>query len=793
MLKFYLSQVFRNFKSYPLLFAVSVFTLFFGTLSISLLVAYVTNEMSMNKFHHKYSDIYLMVTQVSPNSRLEPIEGSLFFNFDYKKYPELENRVSIIKYPEGQIKLTYDKSSYSPEGISADSSFFQVFDFDLKIGNKKTILSDPDAMILSEKLAGKIFGKENPIGKVVRFNKNIEKTFVVKGISANVPSNSSLTFDFILPGSNDFSSMGADFLVAKAGFDKEAFVKKIEKIGEKHPQFNLSKTSLIALKETYFNDSGVDFHDLFSRQGNWKSLNILFVIIGVLLIISALNFSNLRIIKDNSSVKKFGVSKILGALNRHLLGQETLEVFFLIAFSTLVVSTFFVLLLSNFNRIVGVSLQPHFLSIMFLVFFCQIIVAILAMIYPTILLVRSPFALILKNNLSVHSQIPGRQIVVVAQFALTIALIITSVVVGKQLKMMLDKDLGFTSENIIETNFFQKLPINSHNMEKIAELLKKQKNNYNYLKDELASNPSIEVFSQNNSPLEKFAVPWKAQVQGEVYTTQNTLVVNPDHLELFGFQLIEGRFFDSAKDQSRSNKVVINDAAKKYWNIDDISKVSLNNKYWENAKGFEILGVVKDFNYEHLSVKPRPMVMMYFDDIEAPFLIKLKKGAEQSGLLFLKQLHDQLDGNEAFQYSFLSDKISDMYQKEKLLSHVYILFTLVAILISVSGLFIVALYDINRRTKEIGIRKVNGAKISEIMTLLNGDFVKLIAIAFVIATPIAWFAMHQWLQNFAYKTELSWWIFALAGLLAMGIALLTVSWQSWKAATRNPVEALRYE
>jgi len=793
MLKFYFNQVFRNFKVNPLLFAVSVFTLFLGTLSISLLVTYVNNELSMNKFHHKGNDIYLMVTRVSPNSRLEPIEASLFFNFDYKKYPELENLVSVIKYPEGKIKLTYDNSSYSPEGIVADSSFFQVFDFDLKIGNKKTVLFEPDAIIVSEKLAGVIFGRENPIGKVIRFNGNIEKMFVVKGIAANVPSNSSLTFDFILPNSADYSTSGANFVVAKAGFDKDAFDKKIEKIGEKHPQFNLSKTSLMALKDTYFNDSGIDFHNLFSRQGDWKSLNILFVIIGVLLVISVLNFSNLQIIKDNSSVKKLGVSKIMGAHNCHLLGQKTMEILCLIALSTLMVSVVFVLLLPYFNSIVSVNLRPYFLSIVFTVFVCQVVVAFLAMIYPTILLVRSPIALILKNNLLVHSKIPGRQIAIISQFALSIALIMASVVVGRQLKMMLDKDLGFASENIIETKFFQRLPYNSHSREEMEGLMKKQTASYTHIKDDLASNPSIEVFSQQLSPLEKNPMPWKAMNLGEDFTTQNTLVVNPSHLKLFGFKLVEGRFFDAAKDQSRSNKVVINEAAKKYWNIADISKVSLDNKYWQNAKGYEILGVVKDFNYEHLSVKPQPMVMVYFDDVEAPFLIKLKKGAEQRGLQFVKQLHDQLNGNEAFQYTFVQDKISEMYQKEKQLARIYVLFTLIAILISVSGLFIVALYDTNRRTKEIGVRKVTGACVSEILTMLNRDFVKWVAIAFVIATPIAWYAMHNWLENFAYKTSLSWWIFALAGLLALGIALLTVSWQSWKAATRNPVEALRYE
>ena len=184
---------------------------------------------------------------------------------------------------------------------------------------------------------------------------------------------------------------------------------------------------------------------------------------------------------------------------------------------------------------------------------------------------------------------------------------------------------------------------------------------------------------------------------------------------------------------------------------------------------------------------------MFFEDMEANFLIQFEEGATQSGLQFVEGLFAKNNSGEAFQYTFLTDEIETLYQKEKRLSQIYIIFTIIAFLISATGLFAISLYDTRKRTKEIGVRKVNGAKVSEILALLNKDFLKWVAIAFVIACPIAYYVMYKWLENFAYKTNLSWWIFALAGLLALGIALLTVSWQSWRAATRNPVEALRYE
>ncbi len=208
---------------------------------------------------------------------------------------------------------------------------------------------------------------------------------------------------------------------------------------------------------------------------------------------------------------------------------------------------------------------------------------------------------------------------------------------------------------------------------------------------------------------------------------------------------------------------------------------------------YEIIGVVKDFNYEHLATKPEPLVMVYYNDIESPFYIEFQDGQVERGLKFVKILFHKTNLNETFHYSFLSDEIADLYQKEKRLSTIYILFTIIALTISAIGLFTIALYETRRRIKEVALRRVNGASIKEIVSMLNKDFIKWVGIAFVIAVPITYYAMSKWLENFAYKTTLSWWVFALAGVFTLVIALLTVSWQSYRAATRNPVEALRDE
>jgi len=794
MIQYYLKQAFRSFKSSRLLFFGSIITVFLGVLSISLLFSYVNNELSMNKFHRHEKDIYMVVIRTSPESQWEGIESSGFFNFNYKDYPELENLVTLKKYKEGETKFTFKNLSFSPEGIVADSSFFKVFDFRLKVGNEKTVLSDPDAVLISEQFAHKMFGNENPIGKTVKFSANVERNYTVKGILETLPSNSSITFDFILPRhSADFSRSGVDFLLTRKGFNKDAFIKEIETIGQKHPQFTTSKLSLIALNEVYFSENKSGFNYIFSRFGDHKSLYVIYFIMGILLVISVLNFTNLQIIHVNTSIKKIGINKISGASGTHLFYQKISELLLIIGISSVLITISYIAILPHFNKITGVELSPHFFSVFFINLAILVLLIVLALIYPTFLLSRIPITVSLKNQLSSGNKLIARQAIVTLQFTLAIILLIASIVVVKQLNLMLDKDLGFSSRNIIKTKLLREMPRGNYSMEEKMKLFGERQKNYQYLKNQLNTQSQIETFSQGDSPLEPYPMPWRLKDSNKDYTTQNILVVSPLHQKLFKLKLTEGRFFDAEKDKSRENKVVINEAAKKFWAIKDISTQRLQNRYWESEKGYEIIGVVKDFNYEHLSVKPQPLAMVYFEDPEANFLIKFREGSIHNGLQFVQSLFKNFNPNESFQYSFITDEISALYQKEKRLSHIYILFTLIALLISANGLFTVALYDTHKRTKEIGIRKVNGATIIQILVLLNKDFVKWVAIAFVIATPIVYYAMNKWLENFAYKTELSWWIFALAGLVALVIALLTVSWQSWRAATGNPVESLRNE
>jgi putative ABC transport system permease protein len=508
--------------------------------------------------------------------------------------------------------------------------------------------------------------------------------------------------------------------------------------------------------------------------------------------ITALNFSGFQVIQINTGIKNIGLSKIMGIKERELFMQKTVEIMLLIFLSSLVVAIACVAVLPYFNSFTKVFLSPSVLEIIVLNVTIIIALFTLAMIYPAIITLKIPIIDSLKGKVFSGSFIVSQKSIVTIQYTLTIASIVASLVIFRQVSLMLHKDLGFNSENVIRADMYKELPfVGSEDELKKREAEKQE--SYQYLRNELASIPSITAFAQGDGPLNPpILMSWKLKGGEKDFLSMKGLFVQPDYLKVLGLKLSEGRFFDAQKEESGANKIVINEAAKKYWGIKDIKESRLQMGEGDST-GHEIIGVVKDFNYQHLSSKPQPLFMEYFEDIRMGFLIKFRDGSVQDGLQSVAKLFKEVNPGEDFSYSIPSDDIAALYQKEKRLSRICFVFTIIALLITAIGIFVIAIYDAKRRTKEIGIRKAYGARISEIMFMIYKDFVKLVLIAFIIACPIVWYAMHNWLENFAYKTELSWWIFAAAGAVAVAIALLTVSVQSYKAATRNPVEALRYE
>jgi putative ABC transport system permease protein len=743
----------------------------------------------MDGFHQKKDNIYVITIKSSPKGLPQVFEPAPYLGFDPEEYPEIRNFTTIKKYSKGDLPINYEDLSFSAEGLVTDTSFFNVFNFKLKVGDTNTILSDPDAILLTENFAGKIFGEENPIGKSLKIGRRNTKDFTVKGILENPPLNSSIEFDFILPDQyndrNFFNRMGGSFILVENSFDDTLFKAKINQFEDKYNRFTESTLNILPFDYKEINKSGLQSIGIFSRTVNEKNLYIQIIIMLVILVISALNFSNLQVINTNSRLKNTALKLVIGANKNHILKQMLVELLIFVFVCTIITTIAYILVLPTFTNLTQIYISPSLLTIIQINCSVLLILSVIGMIYPLILGIRIPLIKSLKNLVLPKKQLKGGKEIVVFQYALTFLLLISSIVVAKQLSLMLAKDLGFKQKNIVSAQLWT-MPSNIKSREEADDFLTK----IDLGNNELAKQSTIKHFASGNKPIDSFTMDWKRKKGDFELETHNTLISSPDYEKVLGLKLLEGRFFDKNRDRSRENKVVINETAKKYWGIEDIDNTLMVNESWGD---YEIIGVVKDFNYQHLASITRPLMMLYMKDFDDTYLIEFQDGAIESGLNFLDQFFKDQNPNASFSYTFLEDDVASLYRKEKQLSINYILFTVIALIISVIGLFTIALYNTRSRVKEIAIRKVNGAQVWEVISLLNKSFIKWVGLAFIIACPIAYVLMEKWLQNFAYKTDISWWIFALSGGFTLLIALLTVSWQSYKTAVSNPVNNLRTE
>ncbi|GAA3555363.1 ABC transporter permease [Snuella lapsa] len=795
MLKHYLRIAFRNLIKHKVILASSLLTLCLGTLCASLLLSYIYNELTMDGFHKNKKHIFFEVFRTHPDGVWTNPPPAIDIN--YKLFPEVEAVTSIAKLDKKYKSATvyHNNESYYTDGIVADTIFFKVFDFDLKYGDQKKILNNPYHVVLSEAFAKVLFGNKNPIGEKLKITTGSEIFYTVKGV-IKIPSNSSITFDLLFPKPSENSlikhgQLGMKFILANDSFKKNEFLEKVQQLKIISPYIKDygSQINYFPFDGLYYNNMPIRA-DVLSRRGDTKSLKIVFAIILVIVVISALNFSNAQIININNSIKYNALITINGAKKSHILYQKLVEYAILCTTVLLFVTIGYKLVLPEFNALMKIELQPPSLVVFTIIGCTLIFMMFLALIYPLLVIYKRTVVTNIKSIVNVKGNLTTRKAILVIQYVLTITLLITSILISKQLHLMLNKDLGFDSKDIVKIKLYNKPTFNYKNHDNQYNLNQLP----NLIKNKLDETPLVVNFSQGKSPITPIPIPLKSKNSNKEFHEINFLSTDANYKNIFGLTLIEGHWFNNnaTKGTFNKNEVIINEAAKAFWQIKDINTDLILTPN-ESFKGYKIVGVVKNFNSEHLSSKPKPLVLFPSTDWNADFFIKLQENRVKDGLHALEALFKKVSPEDSFKYTFLSDELEALYKKEKDLRSIFIIFTGIALLISAIGLFTIALYDTQRRTKEIGIRKVNGATIKEIMLMLNKDFIKWVAIAFVIACPIAYYAMHKWLENFAYKTALSWWVFVLAGLFTLVIALLTVSWQTYRAATRNPAESLRDE
>ena len=781
-------------------------------------------ELSFDKFHSHVETTYRIIRQTQGlGLGLEAGE------FEYRnavygalpgtiknEIPDLANVVLV--YPQWNLLVevpgeenTSNKQLFKIENkraVLTDAAFFQVFDFRNQgfkwiYGSPSASLSEPFSVVLSRQLATKFFGDVNPVGKSLEF---YNRSFKVTGLVSDVPSNSDFPFQMYIsytsiermsPNfSNDWGGFGGleCFVVLKNSSQKEVVEKKIKEIHAQHVSKEIAENRIFKLQPL------VDIHydTRFTNYNNRVVSKETIVTIGLiglfLLIMACANYANLSLARAKYRAREVGVRKIMGGKRWHLVFQFFGESVLLTTFSILIallLSKLSILFLYNLFGIPQNFTPPfNFITVFGLLAFI-ILVSLLSSGYPSLLLSASRPVDLVKSGFEISQKgvAAFTKSMVIVQFTISLLMIIGTFSLYRQYQFLLNSDMGFDKVAV----FNVPIPTND-------ETLMKR------FRSELMENPSIENVSFSNSHPAQDAGNFNDistySNDNIIKLTAHQAVADTSYIKTYGLHLVAGSNF-SLRDSSRS--VIINEELARQFNfkspVDAIGKEVTT--YFDGANNrYTVCGVVKDYHYESFHNKIRPAFLIQKLNRSRIAGIRIVSDKNSNNNSF-KQIRDVLAytenswrsvfQNEYYEYEFIEDRIKANYASEGNASKLINLFAVITVIISCLGIFGLALYSSERRSKEIGIRKINGAKISEVMVMLNKDLIKWVIIAFTISSPVAFFVMHKWLENFAYKTSLSWWIFALAGLLTLAIALLTVSWQSWKAATKNPVEALRYE
>jgi predicted permease len=771
-----------------------------GITSCLMIFLTIRYELSFDNFHSNADRIYRITTTIH-NESADYFPGASYPVGETVRdeFAEFEKVSTVYFEEEGIVKA--NNQIYKEKGIAYISpEFFDIFSFDWLVGNPHQALEAPGAMVLTESLARNYFGIDktgdlaNVMGKVIRLNNQTD--FTVAGVTKDFPSNTDLPFRVILSLSTlkpserremtdwiTLNSSVSHFVLLKNGANPAKIEARFPEFLKSHmasDEAGRRSLQLQSLAKIHFDD----------RYGNYNNRTVtpniilMLTLIGLFLLITAcINFVNLATAQSSKRSKEVGVRKVLGAGRAELI-QKFMGEAVLITFASLAVSFIAALIFfPSISDLLGLHYNTKWITDPLIpVFFIgtAIVVSTLSGLYPA--LVMSGFHPILAMKSKMSSSIaPGgfslRRGLIIFQFVLSQVLIIGTIVVARQLNLFQNRPLGFDKEAIVTVT----LPR--------GEIQQKQS-----LRNQLLEIPGVQSVSLNqNNPSSDGNWVGVFNFPGSGITPDMNIVMrpaDPSYIKTYGLTLLAGR--DLTENDTRRTAVIVNENVLKLMNISNPQDApgKTITTFGDNTV---IVGVVKDFHAFTLYEPIQPVFL--FNDPNGARLagIKISTSDIRTTIAKIESIYKTSFPENIFEYQFLDDTIASFYEEEKKLSHIFTVFSGIAIFIGCLGLFGLISFISMQRTKEIGIRKVNGARLAEILALLNRDFALWIAIAFVIACPVAWYIMNTWLEKFAYKTELSWWIFALSGILALGIALLTVSFQSWKAATRNPVEALRYE
>ena len=810
MFKNYFKTALRGFLKNKLNTWISVGGLSIGLTAFIIIALFINDELSYDKYNKSKDHIYRIAMDMGPdfNNPLTPMPLAPALN---ASLPEIDKTVRIVKNRDAKALFVYnDKRFYETNFMYADSGVVNVFTFNFVSGDPRKALTEPNTLIINKLTAEKYFGTTNALNKIIRIQGE-NKGYKVTGIIEDLPAQSHFHFDFLL----SFSSLSQEhkdnwlipymftYILTKPNVSVDGLEKKIGDIVEKNFATQITAKSGMSWSDFQKkNGHGINIYlqplqsiHLHSnlrveleQNGNYKNVWLFGIIAILILILSCVNFINLATASASIRSKEIIVRKVVGAVQKNLIRQFLFESF-VQCFVSFVISLFLLsCTLPLVNQLTGKELrlfqmfQPILLSI---ITGTLLLVILLSGSYPAFYLSALHPVKIFKKSFSSHQGLPLRRVLIVGQFTISLALIIGVIIVSRQVDFMNNSDLGFHRNQLIV------LPIHANLSPDKKEALKNDILKYksvqsvtmlNYLPGKEAYE-NQDVFIPQGKTKEQFVPLWYIRGDWDITKTM-------------GFQLLKGRDFNPQM-ATDSFAYILNETAVKQlgWKLHDAVGKTLStfgNGPDDIIQG-RVIGVVKDFHFEDFTNTIKPLLVGVNPHYWWNVAIRIDPKNISSTLSFLRQQWKSFQPDYPFEYYFEDQNFSKLWSSEQKLTVILEVFTGIAMGIACIGLFGLSVFAAERRIKEIGIRKVLGASVSNVAILLAKDFIVLVAIAILIASPLAWWAANKWLQNFAYRINISLWIFLIAGTLSILIALLTVSLQAIKAAIANPVKSLRTE
>ena len=792
MLKNYFKIALRNLYRHKGFTLLNISGLAIGMTAGFLVLLYVNFELSYDRMHSKSDSIYRIVADIdTPSEKIEANMAAWPVGPNLKKeFPEILKSTRVLN---GDLTFVIENVNFVEDNVIAvDSAFFEIFDFELIKGDKSQLLKHPNSLVISETIAAKYFKTENPIGQNLVVD-GFDNPAIVTGVMKDIPENSHIQADILIsmitytapPSERDeqWGNYGPSiYILTTNGVDPKNLEAKFPAFLEERTGDDMRESKMFV---TLFLEPFKDVYLKSERGGSITgSLNNVYVfsIIGLfILLIASINFINLATARSVERAKEVGIRKVIGAAKNQLAFQFIGESIILCTIAFFVAVGLTALGLPYFNELAGKTVSTGIfvepINILYL-FILAMTIGTIAGIYPAIILSSFKPVSVLKGRFSTGTKgILLRKSLVVVQFTISITLIIGTIVIYNQMQFMQNQDLGFNKEQTLvipsEIGNSQDALINS--ISKIPGV------KGTALTSSVPGSGNPAAYSEIENQ------------QGDLQVANLDLYfVNEDYIKQLGMEIVAGRDFsrDFASDSSQA--MIINEKAVTllgYANAEDA--IGANYQQW--GSNGEVIGVVKDFNFRSLQQEISPITMRLDPTSTYIITVKIEGNNTAQTLASIEETWQSMIPAAPFEYYFLDELFDNQYQAEEQFKDLFMSFALLAIFISCLGLLGLAAYSTIQRKREIGIRKIIGASVSSIINLLSKEFVKLVAIAFIISAPLAWYFMHNWLEDFAYKIDIKWWMFVVAGLGSMIIALVTVSFQAIKAATSNPVKSISIE